>query len=604
MLGAALACILAVVGLAFAGSSQRLAEGTTVAGHDIGGLTAAEAQRRLEAASEQVERTPVTFTAAGRSWSVAASQLGIRVDWSTAVRVAAQEGDGFRPVRGLRRLQVRFFGAEVVPSASSFASVLDYEVGSIARAVDRKPLEPSLQRRGLRFVTVPGREAVTLDRDAAAETIVRALASLERGPSVALPLVTSAPRIVEADLEEALTQARIAVSAPVTLRVGETQYRLPRWQIATLLRLPANGRTTLTVGGRAADGWLATFQKRVNRAPVEATFAVRPGGIDVVPDRPGRALGVAASVEAIERAFFSRDARVAVLPLETARAERTTANAKEMGITGVVGSYTTTYGGTPGRLANVQLVAELIDGTFIPPAGTFSFNDTTGERNAEKGFQDAPVIINGELQNGIGGGVCQVSTTVFNTAFEAGLPIGRRTNHALYISHYPLGRDATVNYPDIDLTFSNDTGSWLLLRTFVNAGSLTVNLYGAPQDRRVESETTPLTVTGKTPIKRTRDPELTKGRRVIDERGVPPRETSVVRRVYDSGGELLYENTWRSYYVGEPRKVRVGTKPKPVVVEDPTATTGVDETVGAETTPTTPADPDAVSGSAGESTRP
>ena len=81
-----------------------------------------------------------------------------------------------------------------------------------------------------------------------------------------------------------------------------------------------------------------------------------------------------------------------------------------MGITGVVGSYTTTYGGTPGRLANVQLVAKLIDGTFVAPGGTFSFNDTTGERNAEKGFQDAPVIINGELQNGIGGGVCQVST--------------------------------------------------------------------------------------------------------------------------------------------------------------------------------------------------
>ena len=68
------------------------------------------------------------------------------------------------------------------------------------------------------------------------------------------------------------------------------------------------------------------------------------------------------------------------------------------------------------------------------------------------------MIINGELQNGIGGGVCQVSTTVFNAAYEVGLPIDARTNHALYISHYPLGRDATVNYPDLDLRFSNDTG--------------------------------------------------------------------------------------------------------------------------------------------------
>ena len=79
------------------------------------------------------------------------------------------------------------------------------------------------------------------------------------------------------------------------------------------------------------------------------------------------------------------------------------------------------------------------------------------------------MIINGELQNGLGGGTCQVSTTVFNAAYEAGLPITARTNHALYISHYPQGRDATVNYPDTDLKFVNDTDHWLLLRTFVSS---------------------------------------------------------------------------------------------------------------------------------------
>ena len=80
------------------------------------------------------------------------------------------------------------------------------------------------------------------------------------------------------------------------------------------------------------------------------------------------------------------------------------------------------------------------------------------------------MIINGELQNGLGGGICQVSTTVFNAAYEAGLPITARTNHALYISHYPLGRDATVNYPDLDLRFVNDSDRWMLLRTFVGSG--------------------------------------------------------------------------------------------------------------------------------------
>jgi len=173
------------------------------------------------------------------------------------------------------------------------------------------------------------------------------------------------------------------------------------------------------------------------------------------------------------------------------------------------------------------------------------------------------VIINGELQNGLGGGICQVSTTVFNAAFEGGLPIDARTNHALYIDHYPLGRDATVNYPDLDLRFSNDTDHWLLLRTFVGAGSLTVNLYGTSVNRRVETTTEPLVETGPVPVEETEDPALEKGKQVVDEFGSPPRETSVRRLVYDADEKLLYDNTWRSYYVGEPSLVRVGTKEPP-----------------------------------------
>ena len=92
----------------------------------------------------------------------------------------------------------------------------------------------------------------------------------------------------------------------------------------------------------------------------------------------------------------------------------------------MVGGYETIYGGDPNRIHNVQLVAQLIDHTLIPPGKQFSFNSTTGERTPEKGFREAPVIINGELQNGIGGGVCQVSTTVFNAAYEAGLKITDR----------------------------------------------------------------------------------------------------------------------------------------------------------------------------------
>jgi vancomycin resistance protein YoaR len=233
-----------------------------------------------------------------------------------------------------------------------------------------------------------------------------------------------------------------------------------------------------------------------------------------------------------------------------------------MGIRGLVGSYETIYGGDANRVHNVQLVARLLDGHLIAPGSTFSFNQATGARTAAKGFREAPVIINGELGTGLGGGVCQVSTTVFNAAYEAGLKITSRTNHALYISHYPLGRDATVDYPDVDLRFVNDTTHWLLLRTFVGSYSLTVGLYGTPQHRRVVTDTRPLVDTGPPPVKHQPDPSLIQGRTVLVDAGEPSRSTSVRRRVYERG-KLLYDDTWYSSYRSQPKLVVVGTKPKP-----------------------------------------
>ncbi len=508
---ALLAGLAFVLGLVFGGSPQRLAAGTEIAGVDVGGLTTSAAQAELERRAREVERIPIRFTAGGESWTLSASQLGVKADWGAAVRAAGAESDGFRPVRGLRRIQTRLFGARLEPTASSFESVVAYEMREIARAVDVAASEPALRRRGLAIAVTSGRPGVRLDTEAATAVMVRSLAALDRGEPVALPVVTESPRLDVSDLETPAEQARVALSAPLVLTAGLTRWRIPRWELARIVRLPSEGRTGLDLAGPGADRWIARLQSRVNRPARDATFRVRPGGIEVVPAAYGRALDVGASVDAVRKAIVEPDQRVVALAVRSAPPERSTAEAKAMGITGVVGSYTTTYGGSEDRLANVRLVADLIDGALVAPGQTFSFNATTGERNAAKGFREAPVIINGEITSGIGGGVCQVSTTLFNAAFEAGLPIGARTNHALYISHYPLGRDATVNYPDIDLTFSNDTKRWILVRTFVGAGSLTVNLYGTPQRRKVESETAPLTVTGKVPIERTADPTLLKG---------------------------------------------------------------------------------------------
>ncbi len=243
-----------------------------------------------------------------------------------------------------------------------------------------------------------------------------------------------------------------------------------------------------------------------------------------------------------------------------------------MGIDGLVSAFTTDFGGVPNRIHNVELVSHLVDDKLIAPGEEFSFNKTTGERSAAKGFLVAPVIVNGELTTGLGGGVCQVSTTVFNAAFEAGLDITARTNHALYISHYPQGRDATVDYPDVDLKFVNDTDHWLLLRTIVSPSSLTVSLYGTPTGRKVVSTTAPLVVRGKAPIKKTVDRTLKPGEKIVDDPGEPAMTTSVTRDVYSADGKLLHHDVWYSSYRASPELVRVGPKKKKAKVKKPATT--------------------------------
>jgi vancomycin resistance protein YoaR len=592
VLAAVLAVAAALVGLVFAGSPERLAEGVTIAGVDVGGMTAERAAKTLEARAATLEERPVVFAAGPDRFAIKPSQLGVEADWRAAVAAARNEGEGFGPVRGFRRLHVRVFGSEVQPPVSVYNAALDFKLGQLAKAIDRDHVEASLVRKGLKIIVVPGQTGRHLEHDAAGPLIVRALASLRRGSTVALPLRVDPADVTAEQLAPVAAQARTALSAPVRLAYGETRWRIPRWRIAELLSLPGSGAKKLAIAGPGAERYFNRLSKAVGREPTDAGFAVTSGGIRVVPAKDGLEVDVPRTAKAILAAAVSPRNRTAKLAVAVSHPERTTADAKGMGITGVVGSYTTTYGGTPGRLHNVQLVAQLIDGALIAPGAQFSFNGTTGERTADKGFEEAPVIINGELKNGLGGGICQVSTTVFNAAFDAGLQIDQRTNHALYICHYPTGRDATVNYPDLDLKITNDTRHWLLLRTFVGSGSLTVNFYGTPQSRRVESETGDLVVTGPVPVKRVDDPTMFKGETEVDIVGSPPRETSVHRKVYLENGTLLHDDTWSSRYVGEPTVMRVGTKakekPKPPPETTTTGTTtGPTTTTPTGTTPTT-----------------
>ncbi len=571
-----------VLGLVFAGSPTTLAQGVTIDGIDVGGLHASDARALLEKRSAALANRPVIFVAGRMHFAIRPAELGVSPDWKAAVDAAQRQGDGFGPIRGFRRIDVQVFGADVTPPTRVLNGALEYKLGLLAGKVNRAPRDAAVVRRGMNIVVVPARAGRVLDRRAAERTLVRSLASIDRTSAhVALPLRVQQPHVRAAALAAAARQARIALSAPVRLQLGKTRWVLQPRRIARLLVLPAGGRTALRIGGPAADAWVVSLGRRVEKPAHDATFAVHGSHVSVVPAKPGVRLDAVGTASVLLKAALKRrlGLRVAILPVQGSEAKLSTEAARAMHITAPVSTYTTVFGGIANRIHNVQLVAHLVDEKLIAPGATFSFNQTTGERNAAKGFLEAPVIVNGELTTGLGGGVCQVSTTVFNAAFDAGLKITQRTNHALYISHYPQGRDATVDYPTVDLKFVNDTGNWLLLRTFVSSSSLTVGLYGTPVHRKVVSSTSPLVARGKPPVKKTVDPSLKRGEKIVDDPGVPALSTSVTRDVYAADGKLLYHDTWSSSYRAEPKLVRLGpSKKKKKPMKKPARTTTTDTT--------------------------
>ncbi len=465
---AAFAAIAIGVGYAFAGAANTLAPGTQIDGVDVGGMTVGDARALLETKAARLAKVPVTFVVGGQSWKIRPYELGVTGNWQEAVDTALNGAGGFGFVRGYRRLALRMFPQRVSLSAHAYDAAVMYKVSLLAGAIDRHARNAKLVRHGLQVSIAPGQPGAVLDRTAAGRVIVQALAGFDRAP-VQLPVRTETPQVVLSDLQPALALDRLILSAPVTLVLRGKRHRVDESQLASMLLLQRNPSAKPLFGGRAANTYFSKLDRTVSHPARSATFAVSGPNVRIVPARLGVGLDVARSSALVLAAAERRQNRVALLTVSKVAPRRGTAQAKAMGITGLVSSYETFYGGVPNRIHNVQVVAHLVDDKLIAPGATFSFNATTGERTAAKGFLEAPVIVNGELQTGLGGGVCQVSTTVFNAAYEAGLPITARTNHALYISHYPLGRDATVNYPGTDLKFVNDTGHWLLLRTFVGS---------------------------------------------------------------------------------------------------------------------------------------
>jgi vancomycin resistance protein YoaR len=210
---------------------------------------------------------------------------------------------------------------------------------------------------------------------------------------------------------------------------------------------------------------------------------------------------------------------------------------------------------------NVHLLGDALDGKLIAPGAVFSFNGAVGERTAAKGYQEANAIVDGKLVPQLGGGICQVGTTLFNTIFESGLPVLQRSNHSFYISHYPKGRDATVSWGGPDLKFKNDTPNWVLISVSYTSSSITISLYGTDPGYTVTSVAGPWTDVKPFPTEEVQDATLYAGMKVIEDMGETGRKI-VVTRTVTKGGQVVRTDQFMSNYKPKVQVVRVGTKPR------------------------------------------
>lgn len=225
--------------------------------------------------------------------------------------------------------------------------------------------------------------------------------------------------------------------------------------------------------------------------------------------------------------------------------------ALDIGLIEPVSSFTTEYTvgmGTENRNHNIALVSQLLDDSIVEPGGYWSFNETAGECNAERGFLGAGAIVDGVYDDAVGGGICQVATTVFNAVYEAGYPVKTRHSHSLYIPSYPIGRDAAVSWPDLDLVWENDGESAVLVRVACADSLVTATLYSVSPDYQVSTRVGDWQEGEKHETVTKEDETLEPGTSYVKTRGTDGRKISVVRTVRSRTGTLLHEDLFASEY--------------------------------------------------------
>jgi vancomycin resistance protein YoaR len=456
-------------------SSGSVPRGVTVAGVGVGSMSLADAEQRLRSEIGPRTESPVPVTVGDVRGEIDPVAAGLSVDWAGTLERA-----GSQPLNPITRITSFFTEREVGVQTTADPSALSQALEQLGPVVDREPVEGSVRFEGTEPQPVDPQPGQRLDLAASADVLQREWAN---GGAVALPLIVLPPTTTAEDVAAAVQEvARPAVAAPVTV-VGENEVRgtvTPEVIAATLSFRAENGALVQELNQQAVQDALAPQMAESEVPGRDATFDFAGGRPVVVPSQDGRGVDYEATLAQLLGVLTDPAPREITAVYADQPAEVTTEELQALGNPEVIGDFTT-GGFAADSGVNIRRAAELIDGIVVQPGETFSLDAATGPRSAANGYIDAGVIQDGRAAKGIAGGVSQVSTTLYNASYFAGMTLLEHQAHSFYISRYPAGREATIATGAIDNRFRNDNPTPVLIRTQWTPSSLTVQIYGQRQ---------------------------------------------------------------------------------------------------------------------------
>ncbi|MGW0611416.1 VanW family protein [Streptomyces sp. NPDC002788] len=518
--------------------------GTTVRGVEIGGLSRAEAVRKLERHLGGTGARELPVQVGDRTGTVDPERAGLSYDVRETVDRASRTGnDPFSVFEGFFRS-----GGAVEPVVRLDEGKARAALGQLAKGLDQKVRDGTVAFEDGRVKQVAPRTGYALDVDAAIGTL---RASFLRGDADAvtvLPARETRPKVTADEVRRAVRAfAAPAVSAPVTLTAGGKRFTVGPDVLGEHLTMRPDGSGRLAprldVKGLRAEPEVAGPLDDVTTTAKNAEL--RPDGDKAVvaeDARPGRevtdrALGKAV-LPLLTKAGGARDGEVDV---RTIQPELTRENAAELGLTEKMSSFTVHFEPAEYRTKNIGRAVELINGSLVKPNETWSFNRTVGERTEANGFVEGVIILDDKFTKAPGGGVSAVATTVYNALFFAGVKPVEHGAHSFYIERYPEGREATVAWGSLDLRFTNDSGKALYIQAESTDMSVTVSFLGTRKYDEVKSVKGPRTAVKKPERKESDDKEC------VPQSPLEGFDVTVERVFLDDGREVRRE-PFRTHY--------------------------------------------------------